>query len=113
MPFNEAVAESGVAVRADIVRGENLSIHTVDGQLPDSRLHCDDVVGRIIKALDTQIQQTEAALAAASRTDAEEVSSGANPTLGNAQSEYIRVQADYAGNKAQTSQIAQQLQMNA
>jgi uncharacterized protein involved in exopolysaccharide biosynthesis len=67
---------------------------------------------RIIQALDTQIQQTQAGLAAASQTNAEEVSSGPNPTLGAAQSEYIRIQADYAGNEAQTAQIAQQLQMH-
>jgi uncharacterized protein involved in exopolysaccharide biosynthesis len=67
---------------------------------------------RIVKELDTQIAQTQSALTTARKSSAEEVTRGANPTLGNAETEFIRTQADYEGNRAQTARIAEEIRLN-
>lgn len=64
---------------------------------------------RIIKELDQEIAHTQAALTAAKGSNAEEVDMGANPTLADAQSAYIRTAADHAGDQAQTQELARQL----
>ena len=65
-----------------------------------------------MKELDTQIEQTRAALAAANGSKAEEISMGADPAVDSARGEYLRVAADEVGSQAQTREFARQLAAN-
>ena len=67
---------------------------------------------RIIKELDVEIAQTRAALTTASQTNAEEISTGENPTLASVQGDSIRAAADHAGDQAETRELARQLRAN-
>lgn len=82
---------------------QNKRIEAVQRYQPDDR---------IVQELDAQIGQTEAALNAANVNSAQEVSTGTNPTLLSAQSEYIKASTEAAGDNAQTKELADQLRTN-
>lgn len=67
---------------------------------------------RIVKELDDQIGQTKAALEAARSSNAQEVTTGSNPTLLSAKDQYIRASAEFGGDLAQTRELAQMLKSN-
>ena len=64
---------------------------------------------RLLTELDAQIARTEAQLAQANRTTSDEVSVAANPAMDVARSEYVRSTAETAGARAQTAELARQL----
>jgi uncharacterized protein involved in exopolysaccharide biosynthesis len=82
---------------------QNKRIEAVQRYRPDDR---------IVQELDAQIGQTEAALNAANTHSAQEVATGANPTLLSAQSEYIKASTEVAGDSAQTRELSDQLRAN-
>lgn len=67
---------------------------------------------RIVQELDAQVAQTESAFIAARDSRAQEISTGTNPTLLSAQSEYIRASTDFAGGRAQTQELTRELKDN-
>jgi uncharacterized protein involved in exopolysaccharide biosynthesis len=64
---------------------------------------------RAIKELETQIDQTQAAIAETRRAPAQEVASGISPIYLDAESALGRATADYAGSKAQADSLLSQL----
>jgi uncharacterized protein involved in exopolysaccharide biosynthesis len=67
---------------------------------------------RIVQELDTQIAQTQAALDATRGANAQEVTTAANPTLLQAQTERLQAGADFADKRAQAQEITQELKVN-
>jgi len=67
---------------------------------------------RNVRELDAQIAQTASALDTAEHTRAEEISTGANPALDAAQTQYVELIADQAGDQAEARETAQQLRVN-
>lgn len=67
---------------------------------------------RIVKELDSQIELTQDALAAARKSSAQEIATGPNPTFEGLQSQLIQARAGYAGNQARTAQLEDQLRTN-
>ena len=67
---------------------------------------------RFVKDLDQQIAQTRAALATATSTHSEEVSTIANPVLSNAQSELLHAQDEKVGDEARAATIGSQMFRN-
>jgi uncharacterized protein involved in exopolysaccharide biosynthesis len=67
---------------------------------------------RILKELETEIARTQAALSQAKTSPGDEVSMAANPAMDVAKGEYIRVSAAEAAARAETGELARQLQMD-
>ena len=67
---------------------------------------------RIVKELDAQITQTEDALATARQGDAQEITSGSNPTLLSAQDQYVHSSADAHADIAQSQELSRELGTN-
>jgi uncharacterized protein involved in exopolysaccharide biosynthesis len=67
---------------------------------------------RNVRELDTQIAQTQAALDTSQQTRAEEISMGANPALDTAQTQYVELIANEAGEQAEARETARQLRVN-
>ena len=67
---------------------------------------------RIVKELDFQIEQTQVAFTAATQGSARELTTGSNPTLLNAQDQYVKLSADFAGHLAQTRTLHEELRTN-
>ena len=64
---------------------------------------------RVVRELDAQIAQTSEALAMSKEATAQEVSTGANPALDFARSEYVRASAEQAGDQAKARELSRQL----
>jgi uncharacterized protein involved in exopolysaccharide biosynthesis len=99
LPNQTAVEQLGVL----LVTLKNKRAELVQRYLPEDR---------IVKEIDTQIAQTETALEAARDNKAQEVTTATNPTLLQAQSEHLQASADFAGSRAQTREIADELKAN-
>ncbi|CAN5674431.1 hypothetical protein BH10ACI4_BH10ACI4_11330 [soil metagenome] len=67
---------------------------------------------RVVQDLDQQIAQTKGALAGATATKSEEVSTISNPVLGGAQSDLVRAQYESAGYEAEMQSIGRRLAAN-